>query len=152
MYQQLKIVKNLIKALRLFVLFVITTNIVSKCVDFYQKTHPDMMKSLKSFVPGCFAPCFVFCLRLFTVLKKASQTVPMDYTVTACLTCFSMIMGTSLLPITDVAIITVKKAPSGAITRIMTILIRDFSLPSVIFPSSVKMFRNVQLSQHRIHS
>lgn len=75
---------------------------------------------------------------------EPSQTGPVDYTLTACVARFSMIMGTSLLPITDVAIITAREAPSGVITRRMTIPMRDFSLPSVRFQPTVTPFGDVK--------
>lgn len=82
-------------------------------------------------------------------LGALSQTGPVDYTPTACLTHFSMITGTLLLPITDVAIITAREAPSGLITRRMTILMRDFSLPSVSFLSAVTLLGD--LRGQRLH-
>lgn len=91
-----------------------------------EKTHPDRLGAL-----------------------RASRTGPVDSTPTACLTRFSMIMGTSLLPITDAAIITAREAPSGVITRRMTILMRDSSLPSVSFSSAVTLLGD--LRGHWLH-
>lgn len=93
-----------------------------------EQTHPIRLKSLA-------------CLyALFHILKRILK--PCVWIVLHQPTGHPL-MGTSLVPISDAAIITVKKNPWGFLTMIMTVLIKTFFSP---LPTKVQIFRNIELS------